>query len=33
MEGKKITSVAMGELDRGELKRDDQIEAEGKTGA
>ena len=28
MEGKKITTVAMAELERGELKRDDQIESE-----
>lgn len=32
MEGSKITSVAMSELERGELKRDDQIEAEEKAG-
>jgi DNA-directed RNA polymerase omega subunit len=30
MEGKKITTVAMNELDRGELKRDDQVESEKK---
>jgi DNA-directed RNA polymerase omega subunit len=28
MEGKKITTIAMTELERGELKRDDQIEGE-----
>jgi DNA-directed RNA polymerase subunit K/omega len=33
MEGKKITTVAMAELDRGELKRDDQMEGGDKAGA
>jgi DNA-directed RNA polymerase subunit K/omega len=33
MEGKKITTVAMNELDRGELLRDDQVEGGDKTGA
>lgn len=33
MEGKKITTVAMNELDRGELLRDDQIEGGDKAGA
>ncbi len=32
MEGKKITTLAMAELERGELKRDDQVEGE-KAGA
>ena len=32
MEGTKITSVAMNELERGELKRDDQMTAEEKAG-
>ncbi len=30
MEGKKITTVALEELERGALKRDDQIAEEGK---
>ena len=33
MEGIKITTVAMAELERGDLKRDDQIEPGDKTGA
>jgi DNA-directed RNA polymerase subunit K/omega len=30
MEGRKITTVAMDELEKGVLKRDDQVEAEKK---
>lgn len=33
MEGRKITTVAMAELERGELKRDDQAGDGDKTGA